>query len=335
MPHCCNHNFVDSAVLQPISFAPLPLLSSGHIQTILGGFPSLRSAPPSVTHLVSLNDGDILACEVATPTGWHPEQRTAFLIHGLCGSDRSPRVIRLARKLYRRGVKVVRINLRGCGSGKGHARKPYHGGCSGDIAAVLKAFKTETPYSPFCVTGFSLGGNIALKLAGELGSAAEDLLDLVIAISPPIDLAASVQRIGLSENRLYEVAFIRGLLQEVTERHAMFPELQPVMFPFDPKLFAFDQLYTAPAWGFTDALDYYDRASAKPLIKNITIRSHIIVAEDDPIIDPYALDPKTIPNSVQVWRTACGGHMGYVARPRRGQSIHWLDQLMIKWIEAS
>lgn len=322
-------------MLQSLSFAPLPLLSSAHTQTVLGGIPAILPAPASVTHLVPLSDGDILACQVSTPSDWHQEQRTAFLLHGLSGSERSPRVVRLARKLFRRGIKVVRVNLRGCGSGKGHARRPYHGGCSNDIAAVLRAFRTETPHSLFCVTGFSLGGNIALKLAGELGKDASDLLDLVIAISPPVDLAASVQRIGLSKNRFYESAFVRGLIQEVTERHAIFPDLNPIMFPSKLKLFAFDQLYTAPAWGFADALDYYRQASAKPLMKNITIRSHVIVAEDDPIIDPYAFEPQYIPASMRVWRTQSGGHMGYVAHPTKGRGIHWLDQLITKWIEAA
>ena len=276
----------------------------------------------------------MLACEVSIPTGWHPEQRTAFLLHGLGGSHRSPRVVRLARKLYRQGVKVVRVNLRGCGTGKGHARKPYHGGCSDDIAAVLRGFKTETPHSPFCLTGFSLGGNIALKLAGELGDSASQLLDLVVAISPPVNLAASVQRIGLPENRLYESAFIRGLVEEVTERHSMYPDLHPIMFPSDLKLFAFDQLYTAPAWEFSDALEYYRNASAQPVLHNITIRCHVVVAEDDPIVDPYALNTENTPDSMKVWRTQTGGHMGYLARPSKGHGIHWLDQLITKWVTA-
>src|SRR4029453_9162833 len=109
------------------------------------------------------------------------------LLHGLCGCHRSAYMRRLAYKLWRCGLRAIRMNLRGCGSGKGLARQPYHSGQSEDVRAVLDELHAETPQSPLQLVGFSLGGNIALKLAGELGNTVAASLQQVIAVCPPAD----------------------------------------------------------------------------------------------------------------------------------------------------
>lgn len=316
---------------QSLTFSPLPLLSSPTTQTILGNIPTLLPEPPSLTHLIPRPDGDFIACEVSTPPGWQAEDPTAILIHGLCGSHRSPSLVRLARQFYQKGVKAIRMNLRGCGSGKGYARQPYHGGCSADAIATVQAFKTENPASPISLIGFSIGGNIALKAAAETDST---LLDLVVAISPPVNLGISVQLMGLPRNRLYENVFVKGLLQEVEDRQKLFPDIDPLGLPDNLKMFAFDQLYTAPTCGFNSALDYYARGSSYSLIPNIATRCHILFAQDDPIVDPDELDNLSLPNNVHVWKTRCGGHMGYLSLPKKGRKLHWLDQLITQWVLA-
>ena len=105
--------------------------------------------------------------KLSTPRGWQPQDPTAVLLHGLCGGHRSSYMQRLARKLWRSGLRAVRMNLRGCGSGRGLARYPYHSGRSADVLAVLESLLQTTPQSPATLIGFSLGGNIVLKLAGN------------------------------------------------------------------------------------------------------------------------------------------------------------------------
>jgi uncharacterized protein len=139
-----------------------PLLTDPHLQTIVAAKVTFAREPLSTTCLVELPDGDRIALEVSTPTGWQPDDPTVVMLHGLCGCHRSPYMQRLARKLWRSGLRAVRMNLRGCGSGRGLARYPYHSGRSADVLAVLENLLQTTPQSPVTLIGFSLGGNIVL-----------------------------------------------------------------------------------------------------------------------------------------------------------------------------
>jgi predicted alpha/beta-fold hydrolase len=118
-----------------------PLLIDPHLQTIVAAKLSFAWEPSSTTCLVALPDGDRIALEVSTPTGWQPDDPTVVMLHGLCGCHRSPYMQRLAHKLLRCGIRAVRMNLRGCGSGKDLARYPYHSGRSADVLAVLESLQ--------------------------------------------------------------------------------------------------------------------------------------------------------------------------------------------------
>jgi predicted alpha/beta-fold hydrolase len=144
------------------AFRPFPCLTHPHLQTIVAAELTWSREPPSSTHFVELSDGDTIALEVSTPRAWQPNDPTAVLLHGLCGCHRSPYMQRLADKLWRSGLRAVRMNLRGCGSGRGLARYPYHSGRSADVLAVLERLLQTTPQSPVTLIGFSLGGNIVL-----------------------------------------------------------------------------------------------------------------------------------------------------------------------------
>src|SRR5690606_24190319 len=147
-------------------FVPFPLLGNPHLQTILAARLPWAREPGSTTREVTLEDGDRLALEVTTPPGWRAGARTAVLVHGLGGSHQSAYMVRLASTLAARGGRAVRLNMRGCGSGAGLARKPYFGGCAADVAAALRLLRAEGPLD---LVGFSLGGNVVLKLAADLG----------------------------------------------------------------------------------------------------------------------------------------------------------------------
>src|SRR5262249_52306565 len=163
---------------------------------------------------------------------------------------RSPYMQRLARKLVRCRIRAIRMNLRGCGSGRGLARYPYHSGRSTDVLAVLESLLQSTPQSPVTLIGFSLGGNIILKLAGELSAAVPDNLQRVIAVCPPADLVACSRLLEQPANRFYNRYFTRLLCAEVSDRHSRFPDLPRAELPTELTLYAFDDCYTAPQCGF-------------------------------------------------------------------------------------
>jgi predicted alpha/beta-fold hydrolase len=317
---------------QELPFDPFPLFTDPHKQTIINSLCNFLWEPTSETKLVTLSDGDKIALEVTAPWNWKPTDLTVFLVHGLCGSHQSPNLVRMVKKLEPMGIRCVRYNMRNCGSGRGLSRNIYHSGRSEDIFDSIKCLKIEHPESPIVLIGFSLGGNLVLKLTGELGSLGGHFLKGVIAVSPPVDLYSSVQMLGNPANAIYERYFYKLLRADVHYLHRRFKDLHPVRLPRNLKLYEFDQLYTAPICGFRDADDYYNKCSSSHVISEIGIPTKILLSEDDPIISSRSLDGCHLPSSVDLFKTKKGGHMGYLGNPVTDKGFYWLDSLLVDWI---
>lgn len=317
---------------QELPFDPFPFIDDPHKQTIISSVFNFLFEPASDQKLVALPDGDKISLEITTPREWKPTDLTVFLVHGLCGSHKSPNLVRMARRLEPMNVRTVRYNMRGCGSGRGLSKHIYHSGRSDDIFECLKAVKKEHPQSSIVLIGFSLGANIVLKLVGELNSLGSTFLKGVIAVSPPVELYSSVQMLGDPANAIYEKYFYRLLRADVHYRHKKFKDLPPVNLPKNLKLYEFDQLYTAPVCGFKSAIDYYNKCSASHVVGDITIPCKILLAEDDPIISPASLDKYTLPSNVNIFKTKKGGHMGYLGTSEGRKGFYWLDSLLVDWI---
>ena len=315
------------------SFDPFPLISDYFTQTILGSLFNMSAFLDSKTEYVRLEDGDLIAMEVTTPNNWKPTDYTVCLVHGLCGSHKSPYLIRLTRRLTKMGIRTVRVNLRGCGSGKGLARHFYHCGSSGDIGAALKHLKAKNPDSPTVLIGFSLGGNLVLKLAGELKDQAPELMDHVYAVSPPIKLISSMRLLAHPDNRFFHSYFIRHLVADVNYLHNTFPDLDEVKFPNDLTILDFDELYIAPRVGYSSAFEYYRACSSIKVVPDIKIPCKILFAEDDPIIDPSDIDEVHLPEHVEVFKTDRGGHLGFLGAPNKEYGFRWMDGLLVSWIK--
>ncbi len=316
----------------PSEFRPLPLLGNPHVQTLLGTVLLHRSfSAVSQTRVVPLPDGDALALHDSEPAGWRPGDPIAVLLHGLTGSHRSPYIQRLAAVLLRQGFRVVRMDLRGAGHGFRLARRAYHAGISDDLRAALAAVHEWSSPSPLAVVGFSLGGNVTLKLAGEASAAPVPGLAAVVAVGPPIDLGRCVARLTQPRNRFYELHFVRHLVEAAQQRQRLFREAKPVRFPRALTLPIFDDLYTAPHWGFANSLDYYRRASSLPLIRQITLPTLILTARDDPLI---AVGPfETLPpqKHIEVHIAERGGHLGFLGWDGAG-GIFWAERRIVDWL---
>ncbi|MDE3046118.1 MAG: alpha/beta fold hydrolase [Verrucomicrobiota bacterium] len=319
---------------QELPFEPFSFIHDPHYQTIISSFFNLLFDPVSDSRIIPLSDGDKLCVEVTTPLGWKPTDLTVVMVHGACGSHQSPYLVRMVKRLEPKNIRSVRVNLRGCGSGKGLAKHSYHGGRSEDVFEVLKTLKRGTPDSPMLLIGFSLGGNIALKLAGELHSLGQEYLKAVIAVSPPVDLYSSVQMISDPANVMYERYFYKLLREDVLYRQKVFKDLPRVQLPKELKLYEFDQLYLAPYCGFKSAMDYYEKCSSIYVIENIAVPCKILLAEDDPIISSKSLDQFHLPSHIEVYKTKKGGHMGYLSNPRSETGFYWLDSLLVRWIDS-
>lgn len=312
-------------------FRPLPLLGNPHVQTLLGiwlkGKP--LSAPARECH-VAFPDGDRLVMHDSIPKGWIEGGRIAVLVHGLTGSHLSGYMQRMARLLLDRGMRVVRLDLRSCGRGEALARRPYHAGCSDDVRVAVEEIQRWSPGSPLMLIGFSLGGNIVLKLAGEAAERPLAALDRVAAVAPPIDLERCAALLALRRNRLYDLYFAHALMAHARRRARLFPDLPVVRFPRRMSLRLFDELYTAPVCGFRDALDYYRRSASLPHIPRIEVPTLILTSRDDPFVAAEPFETLPARPHVHVRIIDRGGHLGFLGRGN-GRGIRWAENQILDW----
>ncbi len=320
---------------EDFDFCPLPFLRNPHVQTVLGALvPGPNCRLPDQRHLVDLVDGDRLVLHNNTPLGWKPGDPLALLVHGLSGSHASSSMCRLAALLLARKVRVVRMDQRGAGAGVALARGVYHAGRSDDLRAALAELHKWSPTSPLLVIGLSLGGALALKLAGEAADRPVPGLARVVAVSPPIDLTLCAALLALPKNRLYETNFLRDLLIEARQRQRFFSDLPPLRLPRRLTMRLFDDLYTAPRSGFDDALDYYRKATCVSLIPNIQIPTLILTARDDPFIAIEPFEALRAPSHILVRIVNHGGHLGFLGWDGRG-GIRWAEHRIVEWLIQS
>lgn len=313
-------------------FRPLPLLSNPHVQTLLGHV--LRGRPVldcTVERILCLPDGDSLVLHDSIPEEWQTGEPIALLVHGLTGSHASSHIVRMARELLARGLRVVRLDLRGAGKGLPLARGFYHGGRSEDVRAALEEVHRLAPESPITLLGVSLGGNIVLKLAGEAAERPIRGLARVAALAPPIDLARCAELLTQRRNRLYEKFFLRELVVDARQRQRCFPDLPPLDFPARMRMRTFDDVYTAPRCGFHDAMDYYRRSSSLPLIPRIDVPTLVLTARDDPFIAVEPFETLKVPSHIEVRVLRQGGHLGFVGWDGSG-GIRWAEKRIIDWV---
>lgn len=309
-----------------LEFRPLAGLSSPHLQMIISNYFPTGEEPPSESLLVHLIDGDKLCCQVSTPLNWNPHDATVALLHGLGGSHLSPYMIRLARKFYSQGVRVVRINLRGCGAGAGLNQKTYTSGDSQDILTVLHTLKKEMPLSPIVLMGFSLGGNIILKLAGELGEKASRYIDRMIAVCPALDLQQSIGIISKRENLLYHQYYLSNILKQGAQwvKNRKIYTLQEL-----------DEVVTAPLWGYANAKDYYRQCSSLQFIPSIRVPCDLLFSADDPFIDHQELSSVPLFETTHAWLTSYGGHMGFIGKDGKSSGLFWMDSYLLDWFQVN
>lgn len=307
------------------NFKPIPGISSPHLQMVLSQYCPNGRDPSSAPMLVNLDDGDRLSCEVTEPAHGKKCRAAVVLVHGLGGSHQSGYLIRLARKFSREDYRVVRVNMRGCGSGKGLCSKPYNAGASHDLLSVLKFLKKNHPKVPIILIGFSLGGNLALKLAGELREEGPKLLQFLIAVCPILDMYESVKRIETKALRLYHHYYLSYLLKQAKPWLTDYPVRS---------LYEFDDKVIAPIWGYMGAMDYYYRCSSIQFIEHIKVPCYLLFAEDDPFIDYKILDRMNIPDNISVWVSKYGGHMGFLGWEKGQKGIYWMDHKLLEWVKA-
>lgn len=315
-----------------------PRFSGGHKQTLYAWakprrFP--RLPPPVVRHFDVGADARVRAhCHWHEEPSRHP---TFLLLHGLEGSSLAHYVCGMSDKAWAAGWNVVRLNQRNCGGTEHLSRGLYHSGLTHDPLFVLRELIEADRLRAIAVAGYSLGGNLALKLAGELGDAPPPELKAVCAVSPTMDLAVCVDALERRSNRVYEWNFVRNLRARMKRKAAAWPGVFNVA-PLGAvrTVRQFDETFTAPHHGFRDAADYYHRASAMRVIARIRVPALIITAEDDPFVPATPFKHAVVQSNpnLNVVITRGGGHCAFVERSSSDYDGYWAEREIVRFATA-
>ena len=315
------------------AFHPLFFISSPDLQTILGRYwPGPQIKESGDRHTVRLIDGDAI---VLLENRCQSAKGNILLLHGLGGDAHSPYMRRLAFILSQSGWRVFRMNHRGAGDGCGMARGLYHAGRSEDVCAAVGHIEQKYPDTITLAVGFSLSGNMVLKLAGENPGQLPTSLRAILAVCPPIDLALCARTIIQPRNRIYDRRFVRLLKANVRERARELDAFSKYDLSEIKNLYQFDDQITAPASGFQDAKAYYKACSAKHYWAGINLPTLVIASDDDPFIPKETF--KNIPENtaVTLHMTKGGGHLGFLQNGKNMLGTYrWMDSVILDWANA-
>jgi hypothetical protein len=261
---------------------------------------------------------------------------TVIIVHGLEGSSESQYMLGIAAKGMAAGMNVVRMNQRNCGGTDALSPTLYHSGRSQDIAAVAKYLQRQDRISRFALAGFSMGGNLVLKLAGEWGKGGPPQFRAVAAVCPSMNLAASADALHIPANRLYECYFMWQLRRRLRAKARLFPGVfDTARMRGVTSLRDFDDKVTAHYCGFEGASDYYERSAAANVVDRIAVPTLILHAANDPFIRILPETRRKIlsnPHIIFV-ETEDGGHCSFLAQPD-GDDGRWAERQVVEFLRA-
>lgn len=320
------------------AYAPVPHLAGGHRMTIVTWarprrFPALPRPQPRYFDVAP--DARVLAL-----CYWQPERRSAstvLALHGLEGSSGAHYMQGLADKAFARGLNVVLLNQRNCGGTEALSQTLYHSGLTHDPRFVLDELANRDGLDGFGVVGYSLGGNLTLKLAGEAAADATAVpgLRAACAVSPTMDLALCVKALERRSNCLYQWNFVRNLKSRLRRKAALFPgrfDLGALRRVHSVR--AFDDAYTAPAFGFGTADHYYHQASSLRVVSAIRVPTLILTARNDPFVPPEQFETRELRLNPHITTlvTADGGHCGFVETRTHEYDGYWAEQTAVDFL---
>jgi predicted alpha/beta-fold hydrolase len=330
-----------AALFEKKRFRPHRLFSGGHAQTLAAyAWPRPYRFRPAFNEKRLFEVGP--GIQVLANCRWQDDKTqrpTILLSHGIEGSTASIYMIATADKAFRAGFNVIGVNYRNCGGTEHLTPTLYHGGLSGDLRAVIAELINRDKLTRIFLIGYSLGGNLVLKLAAEYGRQTPPEVKAICAISPSVNLRASADLISQRSNRIYERSFVRRLKRRIVAKQKLFPELYDLSrLPLVRSLRDFDEQFTAPAHGFANADDYYQKSSSIHVIDKIGVPTLIIHAQDDPFI-PFAplrnekLDGN--PN-ILLLDPERGGHVAFISSERNGdEDRFWAENRAIEFCRLS
>ena len=311
-------------------FYPHPLLRDRHSMTIAGG-----KLPRPAGPFLDLSEDFWLPVDehtsVRVETHWQRDHDAPVLVlvHGLSGSARSPYLVSTAMKAFAMGWSVLRLNIRNCGGTERATPTLYNAALTDDLEALVAWVGEQHPHSPVAVAGFSLGGSITLHTLAKWGDAPPARVVGATVVSTPLNLVNTCRAMHTGVmNRFYMKLFLDGFVKALRNKAEQYPELYPYDAPKGYKdFYTFDEMWTAPHFGYEGANDYYNRASAFRVLHKVRIPTMVVHAEDDPLV-PYnklSLQAVEANPALRLLMTSSGGHCAFFgAEP--AETPHWRDR---------
>jgi len=313
-------------------FQPHPLLKNGHLMTIASAWWARTFALPAAEERLFAVDAD---SKILGHCHWQLGKRrdapVIALVHGLEGSSDSNYMRGIAEKAWAAGFHVVRLNQRNCGGTELLTPTLYNSGMSGDYRAVLEELAKGDGFEKIFFAGYSMGGNLVTKMAGEFGESAPRQLRGVCAVCPAMDLAACADDLDRWDNYFYQARFVRGLLKRYARKAELFPQRYAKNgFESIRTVREFDDAITAPSFGFKDAQAYYESAGAKKVVGQIRVPFLLITAQDDPFVPYEAIRASGVERNPAIRFVAPehGGHCGFVSR-HGGAERFWAEARVV------
>lgn len=325
-------------------FVPRRWLRSGHLQTLAGNYLPRRLILPEPEALLVEVDGPVAGygpSQVLCHCHWQPkdvrrQRLTVVLVHGLEGSSNSKYIVGNTARALAAGLNVVRMNMRTCGGTDALSPTIYHSGRSGDIGRVVETIVREQGLQAIALVGYSMGGNLVLRWAGEVSGNPPGELKAVVGISPLMDLAASSAALHRPENRLYERHFLRSMLARVRRRMAMYPRIYAdALVGRIRTMRDFDEYIVARYGGFASADDYYYSVASSKYAGTLRVPTLVVHSADDPFI---RFLPETSAALIEnPWvtfiETQHGGHCAFLApATAAGDDGRWAEATLLRFL---
>lgn len=296
----------------PSTYTPIFWVKSGHLSTIYSGLFRKVNGLDQKRERIELPDSDFMDLDWSFAE--KTSEKVAILLHGLEGNAQRPYITGSAKAFNEAGIDACAVNFRGCSGETNRLYRSYHSGATEDLDAVVQHILKNKAYGEIYIKGVSLGGNMALKYVGEPRTVPKEI-KAVIAVSAPCNLYSSLKELLKPKNYAYAIRFKKHLVDKLRLKLPLFPDrISKAEITRINNLKDFDDVYTAPAHGFKDALDYYEQCSCQQFLANVRVPSLIISATNDSFLGsecyPYKEAEKN--KMLHLETPKFGGHVGFI-----------------------
>ena len=319
-----------------LPFTPHPWLTNPHLQTLVARFrqrPHLLGDVPEEERLFRVDPES----QIKGVCSWQPDRQAPGLVlmHGLEGCHDSQYMRGIAHKAWHAGLNVTRLNQRNCAGTEHLTTTLYNAGLSRDVQAVVEELAGKDGIEALWVAGYSMGGNLVLKMAGEAGDTCPGLRGVAV-VCPNVHPAACVAALEQRCNWIYHQYFVRKLKARLKHKAKLFPGKWDLSLLNNVRtLSQFDDAYTAPDGCYRNAADYYERAGARHVLQDIRVPTLLITSQDDPFVPFASFDVPRIRRNpcIQLITPANGGHCGFLQRARANEDEHWAENRIVEFIQ--